>query len=55
MIRLSGGKVQSSRRPPPPAEDEVPLFGTWRAAYVVVVACAFTTMILIFLFQGWSF
>jgi hypothetical protein len=42
-------------RPKPSADEKVPLFGTWRAAYLAVVACALVTMLALRLFQGWSF
>jgi len=34
---------------------KVPLFGTWRAIYAAVVACAVLVMILVALFSGWPY
>jgi hypothetical protein len=45
-------------RPPRPedsVDEQVPLFGTWRVAYLAVVACALVVMLALRLFQGWSF
>ena len=33
---------------PPPAEDRVPLFGTWRNAYCVVVAALVMNILLLY-------
>jgi hypothetical protein len=44
-----------SPRPEHSADEQVPLFGTWRAAYLAVVACALLIMLALRLFQGWPF
>lgn len=40
---------------PEPSEDEVPLFGTWRAIYAAVLASAVVVMALLALFSRWPF
>jgi len=40
---------------PPPPDDRVPLFGTWRAIYAAVVLSALAVMALVFLFSRWPF
>jgi len=42
-------------RPPEPADDRVPLFGTWLAIYAAVAACALAVMALLALFSRWPF
>jgi len=36
-------------------DDDVPLFGTWRAIYAAVVLTALAVFGLLALFQSWSF
>jgi len=36
-------------------DDRVPLFGTWRAIYAAVAACAIAVMALLALFSRWTF
>jgi len=45
----------SSEGPRQPSDDVVPLFGTWRAIYAAVVACALAVMALLALFSRWPF
>jgi len=40
---------------PPEDDDAVPIFGTWRAIYAAVVACALAVMGLIALFSAWPY
>lgn len=42
-------------RPPKASDDHVPLFGTWRAIYGAVAACAIVVMALLALFSRWPF
>jgi anti-sigma-K factor RskA len=42
-------------RPPAEDEDPVPLFGSWRAIYAAVIACAVAVMVLVAVFSRWSF
>jgi hypothetical protein len=44
-----------STKPSRPADERVPLFGTWQAAYLWVIACTLLVMGALRLFQGWSF
>ena len=44
-----------SPRPPEESDDRVPLFGTWRAIYGAVAACALVVMALLALFSRWRF
>ena len=41
--------------PPGPADDRVPLFGTWRAIHAAVIACALLVMALLAVFSRWPF
>ncbi|HSD28849.1 MAG TPA: hypothetical protein VLL75_16225 [Vicinamibacteria bacterium] len=41
--------------PPVSPDDRVPVFGTWRAIHVAVVACALLVMVLLALFSRWPF
>jgi hypothetical protein len=36
-------------------DDEVPIFGSWKAIYAAVVVTALTVLGLLALFQSWSF
>jgi hypothetical protein len=36
-------------------EGPVPVFGTWRAIYAAVLACALAVMALLALFSRWPF
>ena len=36
-------------------DDRVPVFGTWRAIYAAVAACALAVMALLALFSRWPF
>ena len=40
---------------PAPDDDQVPIFGSWRAIYAAVIACALLSMALIGLFSSWPF
>jgi hypothetical protein len=40
---------------PHPDDDQVPLFGTWRAIHAAVLACALLVMVLLALFSRWPF
>jgi hypothetical protein len=40
---------------PAPDDDQVPIFGSWRAIYAAVIACALAAMGLIALFSSWPF
>ena len=42
-------------RPPEGEDDPVPLFGSWRAIYGAVVACALLVMGLVALFSAWPY
>ena len=39
--------------PPPPEDDPVPIFGSWKNIYVAVIACELLSMALIALFSSW--
>jgi hypothetical protein len=41
--------------PPEPPDERVPLFGSWRAIYLAVAACALVVMALVALFSRWPF
>ncbi len=36
-------------------DDPVPLFGTWRAIYIAVIACALAVMALVAVFSSFRF
>jgi hypothetical protein len=42
-------------QPQQPADDRVPLFGTWPAIYWAVAVCALAVMALLALFSRWPF
>jgi hypothetical protein len=41
--------------PPPPEDDPVPIFGSWKNIYVAVIACELLSMALIALFSWWLY
>ena len=47
--------LRDSPEPLPQPDEEVPLFGTWRAIHASVVLCALVVMGLLALFSRWPF
>ncbi|MGE5126286.1 MAG: hypothetical protein ACM3PV_08345 [Betaproteobacteria bacterium] len=52
--------TSQTRTPRPPAEEaegdaRVPLFGTWTAIHLAVIACALGVMALLAAFSRWPF
>jgi hypothetical protein len=52
---LPGHLMPRPETPPPPDDDRVPLFGTWRAIHAAVIACALLVMGLLAVFSRWPF